>query len=145
MLAAPGRPTELVAACLAVGVLFLGHLAGGANDTLPALTLGLAEGLLLLSLLALGWGRESLRGRRPLELPALAFGLTVLVALWTLTPIIPGGAHPAWGYVGGPGASSLDVSATAIELVKLFGLAAFALVGWQLGRSEEHTSELQSH
>lgn len=137
MLAAPGRPTELVAALFAVLTLYLACLVFGANDTVPALVLALVQGLLLLALTGTRWGRDALKGRRPLELPALAFGLAILVALWTLTPFIPGGAHPAWTYVGGGGASTLDTSATLIEIVKLLGLAAFFAVGWMLGRSDE--------
>jgi O-antigen ligase len=60
------------------------------------------------------------------------------VAIWTLTPWTPGGPHPVWAYVGmRPGASTIDKSATTIEIIKLLGLGCLFLVGAATGARDD--------
>ena len=141
MLRATTRPVELAFAALTVLVVFAAFLAHGASQTVPALILTGVETLLLLVLLVPSWSRRLMRRGRALSQPAIAFGLVFLVALWSLTPFTPGGANPAWSYVGGFGASALDRSAVLVELLKLVGLAAMFLCGYLLGRSDERARQ----
>jgi O-antigen ligase len=60
------------------------------------------------------------------------------VALWTLTPWTPGGPHPVWAYAGlGRGASTIDRSTTAVEIIKLLGLGCLFLVGAATGARDD--------
>lgn len=131
-------PQEFWLPLSGVALLFLGHwLYGGlVNDV--ALLLGLAAA----ALLAIALFRPSVRGDllrlRGIEVPAALFGLTILVALWTLSPWVPGGAHPVWAYIGiSPGASTIDKSSTIMEVVKLLGLGCVFLVGAATGARDD--------
>jgi O-antigen ligase len=141
MLRTAVRPTEAAFAGLAVLLIYVAFLGHGASPTPAALILVAAEALLMLALLAPSWSRHALRRGRGLARPAIAFGLVLLVALWSLTPFTPGGANPAWTYVGGAGgvlgASALDRSAVLVELIKLFGAASVFVIGYGLARSDD--------
>jgi O-antigen ligase len=121
-----------------VVLLYAGHWFYGALLSDTAMLLGVAAAVLLGVALARPQMREDLLRLRGLEIPAVLFGATILVALWTLTPWTPGGPHPVWGYVGlRPGASTIDKSATTMEIIKLLGLACFFLVGAATGARDE--------
>jgi O-antigen ligase len=118
-------------------ILYGAHAAYGANQTLSAVVLAAVEALGLTVLLATRWGRGAFHRARPLALPAVAFALVVAVVLWSLTPLAPGGVHPAWSYAGVTGASVIDRSATVSALTTLLGAACALGAGYALGRSDE--------
>jgi O-antigen ligase len=130
-------PAERAAAWLLVAGLYLAHLVYGAVAGPAPLVLALAEGLALALLLVPGWGRRSLPAPEVIRPPAIAFGLVLVAALWSLTPFVPGGAHPAWSYVGHAGSASLQRDATVAEIAKLLGAACLVLAGFVVGRSDE--------
>ncbi|WP_421729128.1 O-antigen ligase family protein [Brevundimonas sp.] len=110
--------------------LYLAHLAFGANQTVAALwlTVLLAVGLALA--LAIPSARIGLFDLRPMTPVAILFACVIGVALWSLTPSAPGGPHSIWAWAGlAPGASTVDRSATLVEILKLLGLACAFLIG----------------
>jgi O-antigen ligase len=121
-------PAASVALALVPTMFVLAHLAFGANQPAAAQWLTAALGSALLIALATPLRRDipALEG---FAVPALLFGLVLVVALWTLTPFGPGGAHPAWIWAGiRDGALTIDRSGVLMEIAKLLGLAsAFAL------------------
>jgi O-antigen ligase len=121
-----------------VAALYLADLHDGANTVLGGLALAATEAFVLLGLLLTPWTRGALaKSSGPLGLPAAAFAVTVVIALWSLTPWVPGGAHPAWTYVGGLGAATLDRSNTLFEILKLDGLACIFLTAFGIGRADD--------
>ena len=131
-------PREAWLPICGVALLFAGHwfYGGLVNDI--AMLLGVAAALLLGGALLRPQVRDDLLRLRGLEAPAVLFGLTLLIALWTLTPWTPGGPHPVWAYVGvHPGASTIDKSSTTMEIVKLLGLGCFFLVGAATGARDD--------
>jgi O-antigen ligase len=119
---------------LGVLLLYAGHLLYGALISDVSLLMGMAAAAMLGVILIHPRLREDLLRLKGLAAPAVLFLLTIAVGLWTLTPWIPGGAHPVWAYVGvRPGASTIDRSATLIEILKLLGLACVFLVGAATG------------
>lgn len=114
----------------AVGLLFAGQSLYGAMFPKTALTLAIGGGLILAACLLHSGLRADLTRLRGLEWPGAFFILTLLVALWSLTPYVPGGPSPVWAYVGeAHGAATVDKSATLLEIIKLMGLGCFFLVG----------------
>jgi O-antigen ligase len=118
------------ALCAAPVLLYAAHLIFGANHPIA--------GLWFTALLAISLGvalsfpgvRRGLHDISPLSLVAVLFAATVAVALWTLTPWAPGGAHPIWAWAGAPqGSISVNRPATLFEIAKLLGLACIFLVG----------------
>jgi O-antigen ligase len=110
-------------------ILYLAHLTFGANHPAVALWLTAIFGLALVVVLAtpLRAGLHDLTPAMPL---VLLFLMVVGVALWSLTAWAPGGAHPLWAWAGVErGATTVDRSATLIEIVKLLGLAAVFVIG----------------
>lgn len=121
-------PIVAVALTLMPLLFVLAHLAFGANQAAAAqwLTAALGGALLIAVVTPL---REDIPALKPFAVPAVLFGLVVAVGLWSLTPLGPGGPHPAWTWAGiAPGALTIDRSGTLMEITKLLGLAsAFAL------------------
>ena len=114
----------------AVGLLFAGQYLYGAMFPKTALTLAIGGGLILAACLLHSGLRADLARLRGLEWPGALFVLTLLVALWSLTPYVPGGPSPVWAYVGQThGAATVDKSATLLEIIKLMGLGCLFLVG----------------
>lgn len=114
----------------AVGLLFAGQVLYGAMFPKTALTLAIGGGLILAACLLHSGLRTDLARLRGLEWPGAFYILTLLVALWSLTPYVPGGPSPVWAYVGeANGAATVDKSATLLEIIKLMGLGCFFLVG----------------
>jgi O-antigen ligase len=131
-------PTGLGLSVLALGVIFAAHLAHGAIRAEAALAATIAACLLFLGCLAHPGLRAGLLRIRGLAWPSLLFALTLLAGLLSLTPFGPGGPHPVWDYVGqGSGSTTIDPSATLVELIKLSGLAAIFMVGVTTGASDE--------
>lgn len=120
-----------------VAVVYTAHLAYGANQTVAALVLACVEAGLLLIFLARGQFRRSLPALKGLGPIAALFGLTLAVAAWSMTPWIPGGAHPVWSWTQAPGAATIDRGAAVIEIAKLCGLACIFLAGGMLGADYE--------
>jgi O-antigen ligase len=110
-------------------ILSLAHLTFGANQPAASLWLTAILGLSLVIAIAtpLRTGLHDLTPAAPL---AVLFLLVISVALWSLTPWTPGGPHPLYAWAGMPAAaSSIDRSATILEIAKLLGLAAVFVVG----------------
>ena len=131
-------PREAWLPICGVGLLFAGHWFYGALVNDVAMLMGIAAALLVAVALVRPDVRDDLLRLRGLEAPTILFGLTVLIAVWTLTPWIPGGPHPVWAYVGvKPGASTIDKSSTIMEIIKLLGLGCFFLVGAATGARDD--------
>lgn len=119
---------------IAPAILFAAAALFGANHGAAPLTLAAIEAMLLGGWLALSpRGRRAIGEAAVLTWPAVFFALTLLVAAWSLTPWIPGGAPPVWTWVDTLGAATLDRSATMVEMIKLSGLACLFLVGYVQG------------
>jgi O-antigen ligase len=118
-----------------VALLFVFHAAYGAMAVGSALILTMLAGLALAYVLLRSQLRQDLISAPGLGLIGAVFCLVLVAAGLSMTPYAPGGPHPAFAYSGGVGAASLDPSATAIEMVKLSGMACLFLVGMMLGRS----------
>ncbi len=125
-------------------LLFAAHLTFGANQAVAAqwLTTFLALSLCAVLMSPLRSGLHDLKPVLPL---AVMFVLVIAVALWTLTPWTPDGPHPIWAWAGiAPGALSVDRTATLLEIVKLFGLAAVFIAGALHGiRRDRATATLE--
>lgn len=131
-------PQGLGVALAAIGLIFAGHLAFGALLAVPALIGAAASAVLLLACLATPGLRRDLLRIRGLLLPGALFLAVIALGLLSLTPYAPGGPHPVWEFVGlGPGAATIDRSATLLEIAKLLGLACLFLVGVTTGASDE--------
>jgi O-antigen ligase len=109
------------------------HFFYGAIVDLPALVL-----FTLLSAIALVCAlqtssRQELARLTPMGLVVVPFTTVLVVAAWSLTAAVPGGPHPIWEWAGLPPSSTLNRSATVIEMIKLLGLAAVFVVGCLLG------------
>lgn len=121
-----------------VALLYAGHFFYGALVSDVALLMGTAVALILGATLLQPKLRDELLRLKGIEGPGLLFALVILVALWTLTPWTPAGPHGVWSYVGvSPGASTIDKSATTMEIIKLVGLACFFLVGAACGARDD--------
>ena len=126
----------LAAAC--AGLLAAAHMAYGALLGEPSLLLTAGAAIILLACVATPSLRRDLARRRGLLVPALLFALVLAWGALSLTPWLPGGAHPSWAYLGlAPPAATLDKSATALELIKLVGLACIFGAGLASGASDE--------
>jgi O-antigen ligase len=134
-------PLEAPGAWLAIAapvILFNAHLLFGAMQIQTALALNIAMSVVLVVGLAQANIRKDLLAVRGLLVPGVLYFLAVTVAVWSLTPYVPGGPNPVWAYVGvSPGASTIDKSATLLEIVKLVGLATVFTVGLAAGANDE--------
>lgn len=121
-----------------VALLYAAHWFYGALISDTAMLMNIAAALLVGAILLSPRLRDDLLRLKGLTAPAICFGLVILVALWTLTPWVPGGPHPIWAYVGvTPAASTIDKSSTIIEIIKLLGLACLFLVGAATGARDD--------
>lgn len=119
-------------------VVFTGHLLYGAVLRQTSLSFVIAYAVLLAVCLVVPATRADFLRFKGLRAPAILFAATVAVALWSLTPFVPGGPHPVWAYTGvSPGAATIDKSATLLEIIKLLGLACIFLVGAITGASDQ--------
>lgn len=114
---------------VAPAVLYLAHLMFGANQTGAAQWLTVVLALLLVGALAVPRLRIGLFDLKPVWSLVLLFGLTLGVAVLSLTSLTPGGPNPIWGWAGLPGASTINRTATLLEIFKLLGLACIFGVG----------------
>jgi O-antigen ligase len=123
---------------LPVTVLFAAHVLRGANTTVAALILALAEALVLAAFLSSPRLRSGLRRTRGLGAIGLCFGLVLAAAAWSTAPWLADLPSAGWRRsLGLPSAGALDISATVIELIKLCGMACLFLVGAMLGGRAE--------
>jgi O-antigen ligase len=130
-------PEGLALAIAGVGVVFAAHILYGALVSDVAMVMDCGAALILAAILGHPVLRRDLLGLKGLPIPALAFAATIGVAVWTLTPYVPGGPHPVWAYVGvREAAATIDKSSTIVEIVKLLGLACLFLVGAVTGASD---------
>ncbi len=138
---ATARVPQAVARGITLGaapaVIYLAHMVYGAALDLPALVLFAVLSVLLSVSLTRPTVREALSRMTPALPLAILFGLVILVALWTLTPLVPGGSHPIWAWAGLPPAGTLSRSATILETIKLLGLASVFVLGCALGATAE--------
>lgn len=120
------------------GLVFLGIFIFGAMQPQTALFLNLGMASVIGAALVDPKLRKDLLRLRHLTLPAVLFGLTLAVCLWSLTPYVPGGPHPVWAYAGfAPGAGTVDRSTTLLQITKLAGLSVVFLVGAAAGAQDE--------
>jgi O-antigen ligase len=130
--------SEKVAGLALCTLIFLEHLVFGGGRRQVALAFASVYGLFLSTLVAASpWARRDLVQLRALGIPALLFGVVILVALWSLTPWVPGGPHPVWRYVTASPAAAIDKSAVFVELIKLSALACVFVIAWLIGASDE--------
>ncbi|MFC3069215.1 O-antigen ligase family protein [Phenylobacterium soli] len=121
-----------------VALLYGAHWLYGAQSTPWVMLLNIGAALLVGALLLAPRVRAELARLRGLAVPAALFAATVAIALLTLTPWVPGGPHPVWAFVGqAPGASTVDKSSTAVEIVRLLGLACLFVIGLATGARDE--------
>jgi len=121
-----------------VALLYAAHWFYGALISDTAMAMNIAAAVMLTGILASPRLRDDVLRLKGLAAPAVCLALVVLVALWTLTPWTPGGPHPVWSYVGiRPGASTIDKSATTMEILKLLGLACVFVVGAATGARDD--------
>lgn len=126
----------LAAAC--VGLLAAAHLAYGALLAEPSLLLTAGSAIIVLGCVATPGLRRDLTRVRGLPLPALLFSFVLAWGVLSLTPWMPGGPHPTWAYLDlEPAAATLDKSATALELIKLLGLACIFAAGLASGATDD--------
>jgi O-antigen ligase len=124
-------------AVAAPALIFIGHMLYGAMRPEAALLLTAAASVLLGICLLRPKLRRELQRLDGLVLPAVLFLAVILVAVWSLTPFVPGGPHPVWAYLNiSPGAATVDRSATTLEIIKLLGLACVFLLGAASGGSD---------
>ena len=136
--AAPMGRTEKAFCILICGLLFLEHMVFGGGRREVALAFCSLQGLILaIVVLAAPWARGAFEAGRALVAPAALLGLVFLVAVWSLTPWVPGGPHPIWSFVAATPAAAIDKSAVLIELVRLAALACVFLTGWVIGVSDD--------
>lgn len=130
--------SEKIATLSLVLLVFLAVVAFGASDIATATVFaGLYAAYLLGLLLTCDWARRDLAGLSGLAPQAGLFALLVVVVVWPLTPLGPGGAHPVWAYLPGRmGSLAVDRSALLLNVLQLFGLAALFVSARILGASE---------
>jgi len=131
-------PRDAWVAIAGVVLIYAAHGFYGALVSDASLVMDIAAALLVCGALASPRLRQDLSRLKGLALPASLFAVVIFVALWTLTPFTPGGPHPVWAYVGAAaGASTIDKSATLIEIVKLLGLACLFVAGLAAGARDD--------
>jgi len=118
-------------------LIFTAHGLYGAMLPQASLSVALAAAILAGACLTSPTLRNELSRVRGLTLPAFLFAAVILVALWSLTPLVPGGPHPIWAYLQvTPGAATVDKSITTLEIVKLLALGCVFMLGIMTGGSD---------
>lgn len=127
-------------AWLAIGgpaLIFVGHALYGAMLPQTALSFTFVWAILAGLCLVRGRLRGDLLRLDGLAIPAALFAVVLIVAIWSLTPLVPGGPHPVWAYLGiSPGAATVDRSVVALEATKMLGLACAFVVGLASGGTD---------
>jgi O-antigen ligase len=133
------RPPEgLILATASVGLIFATHFLYGALVSDVALAMDMAAALIVAGALVDPQIRQETLRLKGLGPPAIAMALVIALALLSLTPWGPGGPHPVWEYVGAAHrATTLDLSTTIVEIVKLAGLSCLFVAGAAAGASDE--------
>jgi O-antigen ligase len=118
---------ERLLAVLIIATIFIAIFCAGSDRNDLALFAGSALSIEA-ALVAIIRVRNGLRlPLWPLAIPAALYIVVLGVALWSLTPYGPDGAHPIWSYIHAMPAITLDRSTVFVGLIKLGGLcAAFA-------------------
>ena len=130
--------SEMGASTALCVLLLIAHLAFGAARREVALALAALEALLLsVIIFTCVWARRDLELARALAWPAACFAGVLLMGLWSLTPLVPGGPYPMWSYVQASPAAAVDKSAVVIELVRLLALACVFLTAWVIGADDD--------
>lgn len=125
-------------AIASVALIYGAHWLYGALISDAAMLLNIGAAVLVGGALLSPRLRNDVLRLKGLAAPAICFGIVISVALWTLTPWTLGGPHPVWAYVGVAfGASTIDKSATTIEIVKLLGLGCIFVVGAATGGRDD--------
>lgn len=127
------RGVAMAEAGAAPVVIYVAHFFYGAALLLPSLVLSSCLLAIAVWRLASSQARRDLDRLRP-AWPLLGlFSAVLAVAGFTLTPWSPGAVAEIWAWTDGAQSSSINRSATIIEMVKLVGLAAPFLVGCVAG------------
>lgn len=121
----------------APAILLVSAFAFGAYRPLPSLVLFAATSACLVLALTRDRARAELAGLQSVIPVGVLFSAVIGAALWSLTPWTPAGPAAPWAWVeagiGGGGAATLNASATALEIIRLLGLASLFLMGCILG------------
>lgn len=128
------RSRRLVVLGAPAAVIAAAHLFyGGYPPIASALLTMFGAGFLGLALLQSDV-RADVIALKPAVPIAVLFGLVIVAAIVSLTPLAIGGVHPLWAWVPETSpAGTLDKSATGFEILKLFGVACWFLLGSILG------------
>lgn len=122
---------------LGPAIVFGAHFFYGATLDAPALTMFALLSAVALVGLAAPAARRDLAHLRPTGPLFTLFALVIGVAALTLTSLTPGGPHPIWAWAGLSPSSTLNRSATLVEMIKLTGLAGVFVLGCLLGARGE--------
>ena len=115
-------------------VLAAANLFYGGYPPIASALLGLIGAAFLGIALLQSGVRADLTALRPAVPIAALFAVVAAAALVSLTPFAIAGVHPLWAWVPETSpAGTLDKSATAFEILKLFGAACWFLLGCVLG------------
>ena len=124
-------------ALVIVTLAYLLMLGGGGDSLSGALVIAAVWSVAAAATVIQKWGRIALKRATVLAGPGAAMAVLAVVVIWSMTPFIPGGVHPAWTYVqGAQGAATLNVGSTMARMVALAGLVCTFAVGFALGRRD---------
>lgn len=129
----PARIGTWVGAALVPAVIFAAHVFYGAAVNAPALILFACLFAILIGTLISPGARRDLDRLSPFGTLFGLFTAVVLVAVFSLTPWVPGGSQPIWEWSAGMPSSTINRSATAVEILKLLGLTVPFLIGCVYG------------
>lgn len=119
-------------------LIHAGHYIYGGLVASTALALSAMAAAILLGCLVHPGLRQDFGRIKGLTAPAALFAVTLLLALLSLTPYAPGGPSPVWDYLRiREAATSINKTATVIEIIKLLGLACFFGLGALVGVSDD--------
>jgi O-antigen ligase len=133
--AGPNRRQQLTVT-IVVAVIYLGIVFYGSDSAALALMMDAAWGIALALALWACPNDMTLVKVRSFQAICVIFGVLVIYLLATLAPVPVGATRAYWRWVG-DGAATIDRSATALEIVKLLGLAAAFVTGMCIGGSDQ--------